>query len=76
MDCGKVGFPPIPSKGCFCLVCPKPLEPFSFPSLVHLIPAPLLPSKICLGAAVWWLSWEEGHIRSTGHGRGGRNRSF
>lgn len=25
---------------------------------------------------LWWLGWVEGHIRSTGRGRGGRNWSF
>lgn len=64
MDCGKVGFPPIPSKGCFCLVCPKPLEPFSFPSLVHLIPctsAPLkdLPGSSCVVAELGGRSHQE-----------------
>lgn len=70
MDCGKVGFPPIPSKGCFSLASPEPLEPFSFPSLVHLIPCTSTPHRDLPG------SWEEGQVRSTGRGRGGRNGSF
>lgn len=66
MDCGKVGFPPIPSKGCFSLASPKPLEPFSFPSLIHLIPCTSTPQRDLPGI------WEEGQVRSTGCGRGGR----
>lgn len=69
---GKVGFPPIPSEGCFCLASPKPLEHFSFPSLIHLVPCTSAPHGDVPGSSCG--GWAGRKVTSGAQGVGGEAR--